>query len=217
MVRAVFFDVGETLLDEERIWRAVADSAGIRPHVVWAALGTTIERGEDHWAVWDHLGVERPVGVWERHGYEPDDVFPDAVPCIERLRAAGLFVGIAGNQSATMEEWARSTFDVDVVTSSASLGARKPDTGFFELLVERAGIAANEVAYVGDRADNDAAPALAAGLVAVHLRRGPWGRLQRTPAGAIGIDGLAGLPAALGEAPATREPAHRPVADAEAR
>jgi FMN phosphatase YigB (HAD superfamily) len=196
-VRAVFLDVGETLVDEERIWREVAAAVGLRPHVVWAALGGTIERGEDHWAVWDRLGVDRPVGVWEQFGYDADDLFSDAVPCVERLRAAGLLVGIAGNQSATMEEWARSTFDVDVVTSSSSLGARKPDRLFFDLLVERAGLAADEVAYVGDRADNDAAPALVAGLVAVHLRRGPWGRLQETPEGAISLETLAELPATL--------------------
>ena len=38
-VRAVFFDVGETLVDEERYWREVARAAGLGPHVVWAALG----------------------------------------------------------------------------------------------------------------------------------------------------------------------------------
>jgi FMN phosphatase YigB (HAD superfamily) len=197
-VRAVFLDVGETLVDEERIWREVARAAGMRPNVVWAALGTTIERGEDHWAVWDRLGVDRPLGVWERFGYEPDDLFDDAIPCIERLRAAGLFVGIAGNQSATMEEWARATFDVDVVTSSGSLGAHKPELAFFERLVALAGTGdAREVAYVGDRVDNDVLPAQTAGLFAVHLRRGPWGLLHRTPEGVIGIDSLGDLPAAL--------------------
>jgi FMN phosphatase YigB (HAD superfamily) len=101
-----------------------------------------------------------------------------------------------------MEEWARESLDVDVVVSSASLGVRKPDTRFFERLVELAGAPPGEVAYVGDRADNDAAPALAAGLVAVHLRRGPWGRLQATPSGAIPIDSFAELPAVLGLAAA---------------
>ena len=46
-VRAVFFDVGETLVDEERYWRENAAAAGLRPHVLWAALGKTIERGEE--------------------------------------------------------------------------------------------------------------------------------------------------------------------------
>jgi hypothetical protein len=31
----------------------------------------------------------------------------------------------------------------------------------------------------------------------VHVRRGPWGRLQRTPDGVPGIDSLAELPEAL--------------------
>ena len=43
-----------------------------------------------------------------------------------------------------------------------------------------------------------------AGLVAFHLRRGPWGQLQKTPDGAIPIGSLAEVPARLGLASATR-------------
>jgi FMN phosphatase YigB (HAD superfamily) len=98
-----------------------------------------------------------------------------------------------------MEGWARSAgLLVDVVTSSASLGVRKPDPAFFERLLSLAGARPGEVAYVGDRVDNDVLPALAAGLVAFHVRRGPWGRLQQTPQGAIAIDSLLEVPAYLG-------------------
>jgi FMN phosphatase YigB (HAD superfamily) len=197
-VRAIFFDVGETLVDEERYWRVVADEAGLGPHVVWAALGATIALGEEHWELWRHLGVERPADAWDSVVYSTGDLYPDALECLERMRSAGLFVGIAGNQTAALEAWARSSeLPVDVVTGSVSLGVRKPDRAFFERLVDIAGAAASEVAYVGDRADNDARPALAAGLVAFHLRRGPWGRLQATPEGAIAIESLAELPGAL--------------------
>ncbi len=198
MLRAVFFDVGETLVDEERYWRGVAEAAGLGPHVLWAALGMTIARNEEHWELWRHLGIDRPTGAWESVVYSTDDLYPDALACLERLRAAGLVVGIAGNQTAALEAWARSAeLPVDVVTGSASLGVRKPDPRFFERLVEMAGVARPELVYVGDRADNDAGPALAAGLVAVHLRRGPWGMLQQTPEGAIAIESLAQLPDAL--------------------
>ena len=55
-----------------------------------------------------------------------------------------------------------------------------------------------EVAYVGDRVDNDVLPAAAAGLVAIHVRRGPWGRLQRRrPRRRRAVDDLASLPDAL--------------------
>jgi FMN phosphatase YigB (HAD superfamily) len=86
------------------------------------------------------------------------------------------------------------------VTSSDDIGVRKPDPAFFERLVELAGVEAGELAYVGDRVDNDVLPALAAGLVAIHLRRGPWGLLQATPAGVTAIRSLAELPAALASA-----------------
>jgi HAD superfamily hydrolase (TIGR01549 family) len=201
-LRVVFFDVGETLVDEERYWRAVAEASGLGPHVVWAALGMTIARNEEHWELWRHLGVERSAGAWDSVVYSIDDLYPDALGCLERLRAAGLVVGIAGNQTAALEAWARSSgLPVDIVTGSASLGVRKPDPAFFERLVDIADVAASEVAYVGDRADNDAEPALAAGLTAVHLRRGPWGRLQPTPEGAIAIESLAELPEALPSVP----------------
>ena len=196
-LKAVFFDAGETLVDEERWWRELAKRSGLQPQVVWAALGVTIARGEEHDALWGHLGIERPV-AWNDLNYSFDDLYPDAIQCLEEVRALGLLVGIVGNQTEALERWARdAALPADVVSSSASLGVRKPDRGFFERVVDLAGCAASEVAYVGDRVDNDVLPALASGLVAVHLRCGPWGRLQPTPASALAIDSLTELPDAL--------------------
>ena len=198
-LKAVFFDVGETLVDEERWWRVLAERSGLQPHVVWAALGVTIERGEEHNELWRHLGVERPTSWAADLSYEPGDLYPDAIACLEAMRALGLYVGIVGNQPELMERWAREeALPTDVISSSASLGVKKPDPRFFELVVELAGCDASEVAYVGDRVDNDVLPAAAAGLVAVHVRRGPWGRLRATPPEAtVGIDDLASLTDAL--------------------
>ena len=198
-LKAVFFDVGETLVDEERWWRELAEHSGLQQHVVWAALGVTIERGEEHDALWEHLGIERPVTCWEGLSYDVADLYPDAIGCLEAVRAMGPRVGIVGNQTAVLARWAReAALPADVVSSSASLGARKPDPLFFQRVVELAGCAAEEVAYVGDRADNDVLPAAAAGLVAIHVRRGPWGRLQETPPeAALAVDDLASLPQAL--------------------
>jgi HAD superfamily hydrolase (TIGR01549 family) len=196
-VKAVFFDVGETLVDEERWWRAFAERSDLQPHVVWAALGVTIARGEEHDELWRHLGIDRPTGS-EDLEYRLEDLYPDAVPCLEAVRALGLRVGIVGNQTEALERWAReAALPADVVSSSATLGVRKPDPRFFERILELAGCAAGELAYVGDRVDNDVVPALAAGMVAVHVRRGPWGRLQKAPASALTIDSLDALPDAL--------------------
>jgi HAD superfamily hydrolase (TIGR01662 family) len=197
-LRAVVFDVGETLVDEERWWRRLADRADLQPHVVWAALGVTIERGEEHTALWGHLGIETPP-AWSVIPYSLEDLYPDAWECLERVRALGYRVGIVGNQTEALEAWAReSALPADVISSSASLGVRKPDPGFFAAVCGLVGYAPRDTAYVGDRVDNDVLPAAAAGMVAIHVRRGPWGRLQRTPPEAtLGLDDLASLPDAL--------------------
>jgi HAD superfamily hydrolase (TIGR01662 family) len=199
-LRAVVFDVGETLVDEERWWRELCRRLGLQPHVVWAALGATIARGEEHDALWGHLGIEKPAGWWNELTYSLEDLYPDAFDCLRRVRDLGLRVGIVGNQTEAMEAWARdaAALPADVIASSASLGVRKPDTAFFERVAELVECDPPQVAYVGDRVDNDVLPAARAGLVAVHVRRGPWGRLQRTPPEAtLGLDDLASLPEAL--------------------
>ena len=196
-LKAIFFDVGETLVDEERSWREVAARAGVGPHVLWAALGVTIERGEEHAELWRHLGIGRPK-AWDELVYERSDLYPDALACLESLRERGLFVGIAGNQTTALEQWALDeALPADVIASSASWGVRKPDRRFFERVIEVAACDPGEIAYVGDRVDNDVAPARAAGLVAVHVRRGPWGRLQSGEDAHVIVDTLAELPAAL--------------------
>jgi len=124
-LRAVFFDVGETLVDEERWWRVLAERSRLQPHVVWAAVGVTIERGEEHDALWGHLGIDRPDGWWHGVTYSLDDLYPDALDCLERVRADGLLVGVVGNQTEALELWAReSLLPADLVSSSASLGVQ---------------------------------------------------------------------------------------------
>jgi FMN phosphatase YigB (HAD superfamily) len=87
---------------------------------------------------------------------------------------------------------------VDFVGSSARWGVEKPAAAFFERVAAEAGLPLAEIAYVGDRVDNDVEPALAAGMVAVHIRRGPWGYLHETPPGALRIESLDELSQVLG-------------------
>jgi HAD superfamily hydrolase (TIGR01662 family) len=197
-LRAVFFDVGETLVNEEGYWGRVARLLGVPRHVVIAGLGATIARGEPHRRVYEHLGVERPAAV-DDVVYGRRELYPDAVPCLARLRADGYLVGVAGNQTAALERWARNEgLPVDVIGSSARWGVSKPEPAFFARVVSEAGCEPDEVAYVGDRVDNDVVPAAEAGLVAVHVRRGPWGYLQRGAERAhVRVDSLAELPEAL--------------------
>jgi HAD superfamily hydrolase (TIGR01549 family) len=193
VIRAVFFDVGETLVNEARWWAELAARVGVEAHVVWAALGAVVERGETHSRTWELLGVERPDGV----GFEAADLYHDAKPCLRRLREDGYFVGLAGNVGRPLEPFVeRFGLEVDFAAASHTLGAEKPSPKFFERLLQEVDLEPGEVAYVGDRIDNDVVPSAAAGMVAVHIRRGPWGYLQRgAERAALRIQSLDELPA----------------------
>jgi HAD superfamily hydrolase (TIGR01509 family) len=186
-VEAVVFDVGETLVDETAMWTRAAEAAGLTPFTLMAGLGATIALERPHDAVWTMLGIEPSAGEWVM-----DDWYPDARPCLERLRSDGYRVCACGNTPAFVEQELAPL--VDAVASSESLGVWKPALEFFDRLVDLAGVPAEKIAYVGDRVDNDVGPAIAAGMTGVHIRRGPWGYLQTPPDEAIRIESLDELP-----------------------
>lgn len=201
MLRAVFFDVGETLVDETRLWGGWADALGIPRFTFMGVIGGLIERGDRQDRAFELLapGFEP---LLENERFELEDFYSDAVPCLHRLRDAGYLVGVAGNQSDRLERVLRDLdLPIDVIASSASLGVEKPSPLFFERLAAKAGVDPRESAYVGDRLDNDVVPAREAGMVGVFIKRGPWAHLHahditsRRPD--VKIDSLDELPAAL--------------------
>ena len=159
-----------------------------------SALAGVAERGVHHREVFAALGVEAPDVPVE---WQPSDLYPDAVHCLARLREAGYVVGVAANQPRAAEDFLRRLFPFDLIGTSAVWGVEKPAPEFFERVA--AGVPAERasVAYVGDRVDNDVLPALAAGMIAVHIRRGPWGRVRETPPEAIAIESLDEVPEAV--------------------
>jgi HAD superfamily hydrolase (TIGR01549 family) len=185
-VEVIAFDIGETLADETRLWHAAADAVGVPAFTVMGVVGGLAARGEDHARVWELLGTAPPVVQ-----FAAADFYPDALPCLERLRGS-YRIGAVGNTGEQTEELLRPL--VDFVGSSARWGVEKPSAAFFERLAEEAGAEPAKIAYVGDRVDNDVEPALAAGMTAVHIRRGPWGYLHEPPAGALQIRSLDELP-----------------------
>jgi HAD superfamily hydrolase (TIGR01549 family) len=183
-VRLVVFDVGETLIDETRLWGEWADWLGISRLTFFAALGAVIEKGQHHREVFNLVrpGIdftqtrqERENQGW-RSSILADDLYPDALPCIAALRSRGYRVGIAGNQKAKTEDELRALgIDADFIGSSENWSVEKPAQEFFHQIVRVSGLAPQEIAYVGDRLDNDVLPASQAGMVGIFLRRGPWG------------------------------------------
>ena len=187
----VFFDVGETLVDETRGWERLADHTGVPRFTLMGILGGLAARGEPHVRVWELLGVDPPKSIAPGHS----DFYRDALPCLGALRHEGYRLGAAGNMPESFERLLSA--HVDVTGSSQRWGFSKPAEEFFERIVELAEAPPEEIAYVGDRVDNDVVPAKRAGMLAVHVRRGPWGYLHDASEADIRVDSLDELPEAL--------------------
>jgi len=209
-LRTVFFDLGETLVSEERSWEAWADWLGVSRDELFAVMRGVIERGEHHRRIFEVLrpGFDLDAELARRAAAgvpaheELYELYPDALGCLAILRAAGLRVGVAGNQAVTAEAWLRARLAPDdLIASSGGLGVEKPSPAFFAKLVELAGEPPDAIAYVGDRVDNDILPAADAGIVTVFVRRGPWGELHaRRPEAAradVQVDDLTAAAQAL--------------------
>lgn len=172
-LRAIVFDVGETLVDESRAWIEQARLAGVPPFTLLGLIGALIERGEDHRLVWAELAVVPPA---TRPVITKDDLYPDALACLCAARSAGFSIGIAGNQpDGAAEQLTDAGVPADFIASSAQWGVAKPSAQFFDRVVDAAGVPAGSILYVGDRLDNDVLPARSAGMQTAFIRRGPWG------------------------------------------
>jgi HAD superfamily hydrolase (TIGR01549 family) len=202
MDRWVVLDVGEVLVDETRVWSTWADQLQVPRLTFMALLGAAIARGSQHGEVFTQFGIHD----WRKWatsveaaygGFQADDLYPDAIPAIETLRQHGLRIGVVANQPAQRTgELQALGVSAEVMAMSGELGVSKPSPEFFDRVLALTGADPANLAYVGDRIDNDVLPALAAGMRAVWVRRGPWGRIQRLPAGvapSMVVDSLAEL------------------------
>lgn len=186
--RWVVLDVGETLIDETRVFRTWAELFGLPDFTVMGVLGGSIATadGPDGWRGFFEL-LERPdwrdvqPAFEDRYGaFRADDLYPDALRAIDGLKAADYRVAITANQPARRHaELEALGVRVEAMAMSDAMGVGKPDPEFFRRTLELIGSPdPSAVAYVGDRVDNDVEPVAAAGMRAVWIRRGPWGFLH---------------------------------------
>lgn len=206
--RWVCLDVGETLIDETRLWSIWADTLGIPRLTFMSAFGAVIAGGGEHRGVFELVSRPDWQGSMARvqsayGGFQPEDLYPDALRALDALRDAGYRIAIVANQpiERTAELLALGV-RAEVLAMSDELGVWKPHPAFFERVLELMGRPdPSTVVYVGDRIDNDVLPAAAIGMRAVWLRRGPWGviPLSAPPEAHLVVDSLDELVARVAE------------------
>jgi HAD superfamily hydrolase (TIGR01549 family) len=210
VISAVAFDIGETLIDETRIWSRWADRLGVPRLTFMGVLGAVAAEGRSHREVFEFFRpgfqLQTELERWRdddpeslRENFDADDLYPDVRPTFALLREMGKRLLIAGNQPRQAKN-ALQAMDLgaDAILISADLGFEKPSRGFFERVSQASAATPDEVLYVGDRLDNDVLPAKAMGMQAALIRRGPWGYLhsewpQATQADAV-VDTLSEIP-----------------------
>lgn len=209
-IRAVFFDLGGTLLDETSFFEEWADWLNVDRGTFLAALEELIANGDDHRLLFERFSpdVDLDTLLNDRQAsgtparFLAEDLYPGSLTCIQELRELGYIVGVAGNQSMFKDDLAKSVgLEVQISRAGDAWKYEKPDSRFFDRLVSEAGVPAGQIAYVGDRVDNDILPAKQVGLRAVLVTTGPWGRThvnrpEAQQADAI-IDSLTQLPEVL--------------------
>ena len=206
--RWVVLDLGETLVDETENWGRWADHLGVPRLTFFAVMGAVIADRRPHTDAFSLVHsdfdlaeeIPRKAAGGRAWAVSADDLYPDALPTLDALRSAGYRLAVMANQPLEAVPFI-ATLPVDLRATSAEWGLSKPDPRFFERVRQEVGAPAADIAYVGDRVDNDVLPAKAAGMLAVHLRRGPWGVLHATWPEAeqadLRLEDLASLPAAL--------------------
>ncbi|MFK8850524.1 HAD family hydrolase [Streptomyces sp. Ac-502] len=186
MIEAVVFDVGETLVSDERYWRDWADWLDVPRHTLSALVGAVVAQGRDNADAVRLLkpGIDIAAEYRAREAagrgehLDDSDLYPDVRPALEALQYAGLRVLIAGNQTVRASDLLRGLdLPADAIATSGDWGVAKPDPAFFAHVTELAGTTPERIVYVGDHPANDIAPARAAGLRTAHIRRGALGHL----------------------------------------
>jgi putative hydrolase of the HAD superfamily len=200
-LKAVLFDAGNTLiyLDHERMAAAVGAALGVpisaaaldrsvgaATRAVEGAAGVAAGRTDRERArtyletLFTGAGVpaermEEVAHTLQRLHQEWHlwcRTMPGTAEALDRLRAAGLRLGVVSNSDGRVEEaltaaGIRDRFDL--VLDSALVGVEKPDPAIFRAALTALGVEPAEALYVGDLYDVDVVGARGAGMQAVLL------------------------------------------------
>ena len=152
MIKWIFFDVGSTLVDESKAWeKRVSDTVkGSNISVIISGLNR---------AEW-HSELEKPYEYSEN--------------VLSQLYGK-YKIGVIANQplgtQKRLEKYGLAKY-INLVISSAEEGVSKPDIRLFQKALEKADCKGENAVMVGDRVDNDVAPAKKLGMKTVCVKQG---------------------------------------------
>lgn len=170
----LFFDIGSTLINEEkayqdRIEQAIAET-NITYDTFYQRMLVLFQEGlKGDLIALQEYSLERPK--WKS---ELEILYPDAKIVLETLHNR-YKIGVIANQLPNLEkrlenfgirQW------IDLIISSADCGFSKPSSKIFQLAFQQSSCSASSAIMIGDRLDNDIAPAKALGMKTIWIKQG---------------------------------------------
>lgn len=185
MCKTLFFDVGYTLVDEGAVWerrceeQAATEEAkrlGLSAEAIYKEIeNASLARLPQYRTVINkfHFQTVAPY----RH--ELEVLYCDALDVLKML--SGKYkLGVIANQTDGLRERLEHFGILQYFThviSSWDVQVMKPDARIYEYALKIANCLPNEAVMIGDRIDNDIAPAKSVGMGTVWVKQG-FGRLQ---------------------------------------
>src|SRR5467141_2847890 len=174
--RWLFFDLGNTLISEERAWerriqrlvsslerygrcRAIEEvraalreaSEKFAPRLITRAIEKLI----------DDLECRKSILAEARYDKELESLYEGAEQTLGAL-SSRYRIGVIANQPAGTEErlrkWGLMSF-ISICLSSTEVGLEKPNAAIFQLALSQSGCQPPQAVMIGDRLDNDVRPA----------------------------------------------------------
>jgi HAD superfamily hydrolase (TIGR01549 family) len=187
--RWLFFDLGNTLISEERAWerriQRLASSLeryGRRP-TIEQVRGAFREASEEFARrlitraiekLIDNLEYRKLILAEARYDKELESPYEGAEETLRKL-SSRYRIGVIANQPAGTEErlvkWGLMPL-ISICLSSTEVGLEKPDPAIFQLALSQSGCEPEQAVMIGDRLDNDIRPARLLGWKTIRIAQG---------------------------------------------
>ena len=170
----LFFDVGSTLVNEEKAYQDRIEQAIADTNISYAAFYQTMnhyfkENKKGDAEAMNYYGLKRPS--WRS---DLEVLYPDCKQVLKTLHQhykIGIIANQLPNLLARLRNFGIDSY-IDLIISSADVGLAKPNLAIFKLALQQANCLAEHAVMIGDRLDNDILPAKQLGMRTIWIRQG---------------------------------------------
>jgi len=190
MIRYIFFDLGNTLIYKPGVYEEIQKVLAyynikvpleyliLRHKLLSEIIDFPDKTNKDFYINFnkkliDILGVAVNYSISEEIFTRCDNIEWKAFDDVSILKKIEIPMGIISNWDKTLEEKLKILHPIsfDTTIGSQIYGFRKPDSGLFNLALEKTGCKAEEVIFVGDSIFLDYRPAYNSGMKAILIDR----------------------------------------------